>query len=456
MSKVGDTETLRILRMGQAGEGVAEDAMGRVVFVQGALPGELVEAKIIEVRPNFSRARTLQVSRVASHRVTPRCPIATDCGGCVFQHWDYAAELEYKEDRVRQALIRIGHVADPIVAPIQAAPEPYGYRNKGQFPWGGSLGHAYLGLYARQSHTVVATSHCDIQDDVVNQVLDRMPAIVNRLKISPYEEKSRQGVLRHLLVRSTGEAEALVLFIVRAWDDRLKRAAERIMAEVPGVVGVGVNVNAANTNRVLGSQTQLIQGRSSVIESILGVQFNLSFESFFQVNPRQVGRLYGLVLAALDQTVGPLDMVWDLYAGVGTLAILSANRAKAVRALELNPDAVRDARVNIALNQADNVTMTVGRAEDIILEWVRRSAAVPPSAVIVDPPRAGLAREVVASLLALRSPQLIYVSCNPETLARDVSLLAEAYDLIAAHPVDMFPRTDHVETVAVLTRKEQR
>lgn len=455
MSKGGQTETLRILRMGQAGEGVAEDATGRVVFVQGALPGEVVEAEITEVRNNFSRARTQQVNQVTPHRVTPRCPISQECGGCVFQHWNYASELEYKENRVRQALIRIGQLANPKVERIQGAQEPYGYRNKGQFPWGGSVGQAYLGLYAHKSHKVVATSHCDIQDVVVNQVLEQMPAIVNRLQISPYDEASGRGVLRHLLVRTNGQGEALVLFIVRAWDDRLKLAADRVMADVPRVVGVGANLNAANTNRVLGPQTQLIRGQSSVVESILGAQFNLSFESFFQVNPRQVGRLYGLVLDALDEAGPPLDTVWDLYAGVGTLAILAADRAKTVRALELSPEAVRDARANIALNQVKNVTMTVGRAEHIILDWVR-SSALPPSAVIVDPPRAGLAREVVESLLSLKSQKLIYVSCNPETLARDVALMTETYDLTAAHPVDMFPRTDHVETVALLELRERR
>ncbi len=455
MSKLGQTETLRILRMGQAGEGVSEDAEGRVVFVQGALPGEVVKAEITEVRNSFSRAKTQQIDRATPDRIIPRCPIADDCGGCVFQHWDYAAELEYKEHRVRQALIRIGRLENPKVGLIQGAKEPYGYRNKGQFPWGGSVGQAYLGLYARKSHKVVATTHCDIQDVVVNRVLERMPTIVNRLQISPYDETSGRGVLRHLLVRTNGQGKALVLFIVRAWDDRLRLAADRIMAEVPGVVGVGANLNAANTNRVLGSRTQLLRGQSSIMESVLGAQFNLSFESFFQVNPGQLGRLYGLVLDALDEAATPLDTVWDLYAGVGTLAILAAGRAKAVRAVELSPEAVRDAWANIALNHVQNVTMTVGRAEHIILDWVR-STALPPSAVIVDPPRAGLTPEVVEALLDLKSPTLIYVSCNPETLARDVSLMAQTYDLAHAQPVDMFPRTDHVETVAVLRRHERR
>ncbi len=449
MPKLGERVTLLIKRMGQAGEGIAEDVSGRVVFVSGALPGERVEAEITEVRTNFSRARTERIVDVSSTRTAPPCPIYAACGGCVFQHWEYAAELKHKEDRVRQALIRIGHVVEPPLRSIEGAHEAYGYRNKGQFPWGGIAGDAYLGLFARTSHQVVATKHCDIQDEIVNQVLQAMPGIVNQLGIPPYAENTRQGVLRHLLIRSTKNREALVLFIVHHWDDRLKETATRIIDKVPCVVGVGANVNSDRTNRVLGPHTRLIRGTGSVVETILGKRFKLSFESFFQVNSLQVARLYGLALDALEE---PLETVWDLYAGVGTLAILASDQAKTVRALELSPEAAEDAGANIALNHAQNVTMTVGRAERLIWDWVNK-AAKPPSAVIMDPPRAGLDALVVESLLALGSPQLIYVSCNPETLARDVALLSAAYDLSAATPVDMFPRTDHVETVAVFTRR---
>ncbi len=449
MAKVGARVALRIKRMGQAGEGVAEDASGRVVFVAGALPGETVEAEVTEIRTNFSRARTHRIEQTSPDRITPRCPIFAECGGCVFQHWEYDAELAHKEDRVRQALIRIGRLEHPLVRPIVGAREPYGYRNKGQFPWGGTAGNAFLGLYARLSHQVVPAEHCDIQDVLVNQVLGLMPGIVNQLGIPPFDEATRQGVMRHLLIRSTENQEALVLFIVHHWDDRLVMAAEQLMNLLPSVVGVGANVNATPHNRVLGSETRLIRGNPSVTETILDKRFNLSFESFFQVNPQQVGRLYGLVLHALDE---PMDMIWDLYAGVGTLAILASDRAHAVRALELSPEAAKDARANIDLNHADNVTMTVGRAEHIILDWVREASG-PPSAVIIDPPRAGLATPVVTSLLALQAKKLVYVSCNPETLARDVALLKESYNLAGATPVDMFPRTDHVETVAVLQRR---
>lgn len=442
--------TLHIDRMGQAGDGVARMPDGRLAFVPGALPGESVEAVVVEERKNFVRAVVTRRLTTSDQRTEPVCPLFAECGGCSFQHWNYAAELAYKERRVQEALRRIAHGDPALVAPIRGSRDPYGYRNKGQFPFGGEAGQAVLGLYRRGTHQVIAADRCDIQDPLINEVLPVAQSLANRMGLAPYREADHAGVLRHLLVRSSrAEGRVLVLLVVREDQPVLQDYAEALMAAIPAIYGVGVNVNADRTNRILGSDTRLLCGSETITDVILGQTFRLSFTSFFQVNPEQVGVLYE---AALGFLPAHAEEVWDLYSGVGTLAALAATRAQRVRALEVNPDAVTDARMNFDLNGLRNISVAVGRVEQLIADWVDQQKS-PPDAVIVDPPRAGLDQEVVQQIARLRPARIIYVSCNPDTWARDILAWAPHYQLQRAIPVDMFPRTDHVEVASYLERR---
>lgn len=446
-----DTVKLHIERMGQNGDGVAQMADGRIAFVAGALPGETVQAKITEVRKNFVRALSIVREQDSEERIVPVCPIFDACGGCSLQHWHYDREAAYKENRVRQALLRIAGMTEPPVQPIVRASSDYGYRNKGQFPWGGRPGELVLGLYRRGSHEIIEARHCAIQDPRINEVLALAPDLANRYGLTPYDEIRQSGVLRHLLIRSARySGNTLALIVVNELADGLKPFAEALLHEVPHLVGVGVNINPEKTNRILGPRSWALAGQSHIVEDILGMKFDLSFGSFFQVNPTQAARLYQLVL----DSIGPHPReVWDIYAGVGTLAALAAQEAEVVRAIEINPDAIRDAQENFRLNGLQNVRIEEGAAEDRITRWVQQ-ADVPPEAVIVDPPRSGLKSEVSEALLRLKSPRLVYVSCNPDTLARDVRVLSKEYQLVQVTPVDMFPRTDNVECCSLLVRKE--
>lgn len=448
---MGEEIVARIERMGQAGDGVARGEDGRLIFIPGALPDEEVRAEITEVRRNFSRAKLLGVNVAARDREMPPCPIFDACGGCTFQHWAYASELQYKETRVREALKRVAGFSDERVSPIVGSVSPYEYRNKGQFPVAGQGGMVAFGLYGRGSHRIIATDHCDIQDAVVNRVLKEVQGAARQVAVTPYEESLGQGVLRHVMVRSSRmTGEALVLLVVRVPDESLSIMAEHIMQRCPEVKGVGMNVNSERTNRILGEHTQILKGQDHIVDTILGLKFSLSFTSFFQVNPDQVGVLYQTALGFVN--VG-LTEVWDLYSGVGTLAALASQKALLVRALEANLDACRDAEENFRLNAIRNVTIVHGRVEDVIHNWVT-SDKTPPDAVIVDPPRAGLVPSVVDSLNALRAKKIVYVSCNPDTWARDLLALHPRYALEEAIPVDMFPRTDHVEIASVLSLHE--
>lgn len=444
--------TVHIERMGQAGDGVGRAPDGRLVFVPQALPGETVEVQVTESHKTYLRARVQAWLTRSLERVEPVCPVYTDCGGCTLQHWDYPAEAQYKWERVRQALVRIAGLTEPPLQPIRVAQNPWAYRNKGQFPVAGTAGDVRLGLFQRGTHQVIDVTACAIQNTLINHVLAAVRDLVNQSGIEPYEETRHTGILRHVLIRtSRAVGQALVLLVAREDIPALQKLAEAIHEQVPNVAGVGININPERTNRVLGHQTRVAAGADSLRETLLGLTFRLSFTSFFQVNPEQVEVLYQLALEALEDNP---DTVWDIYAGVGTLAALAAQRARHVTAVELHPAAVLDARDNMRLNGLDKrVEVIQGAAEAVMRDWAQKGQR-PPDAVIFDPPRAGLKPEVIEALLVLKPQRLVYISCYPETLARDLKLLASTYRLVRVTPVDMFPKTDHVESCAILVRAE--
>ncbi|PSR37569.1 MAG: 23S rRNA (uracil(1939)-C(5))-methyltransferase RlmD [Sulfobacillus thermosulfidooxidans] len=443
-ARLEESYTVRIERMGQSGQGVAYLPDGRIFFVDDALPGELVRAQVTQVKPRYAKGRIETILEPSSSRITPVCSYAEQCGGCSFQHWDYRAETEYKQEWVRQALKRIAKIPEPPLFPIVPATGPDHYRNKGQFPWGQQGQQLSLGLYARGSHQLVELASCLIQDEGINRVLRRAPELARPYHFTAYQETTGQGLLRHLLIRSArATKDLLVLIVATAFDPNLSAYARDLMADNAHIKGVGLNINTERTNRILGPSTRLLHGQSTIIDQILGLSFHVSFESFFQVNPEQVERLYRLALDNIPESTGVL---WDLYAGVGTLASLASARAQKVYAIELNSAAASDARKNFALNGLHNIQMITGRVEDVIDENVLRK----PDVVLMDPPRKGVDSHVLSRLKRLHPSRIVYISCNPDTLARDVQLLSPEYRLTAVTPVDMFPRTDHVEAVAVL------
>jgi 23S rRNA (uracil1939-C5)-methyltransferase len=440
----GGRARLRIERMGRNGEGVAALPSGQVVFVAGGLPGETVQAEITDVRSRYARARATAVVEPAPERVVPPCPVYAACGGCVFQHWRYEAELAYKRERVRQALERIGGLPGVEVEPVRGASSPYGYRAKGSFPWGGVPGHLTLGLYRRGTHDVVPVERCAIQDPVINRVLAAAPAIADGLRLEPYDEKTGSGLLRHLVVRtSRRERRAVALVVARGADPRLIAFARSLMRQVDALKGVAANFNPSPGNRILGDDTVVLAGDPWLQEDILGARFRLGADTFFQVHPEQVAVLYGMVLTA----VPAVAEAWDLYAGVGTLAVLLARRAARVRAVEVSPAAVALGRLN-ARDNGVQVRFYQGAAEDVVPRLAEEGAR--PDVAVLDPPRSGLRPPVIEALKRLRPERIVYVSCEPESLARDVAAFHEDYRVGRVAPVDLFPRTDHVETVLIM------
>ncbi|MBE3584035.1 MAG: 23S rRNA (uracil(1939)-C(5))-methyltransferase RlmD [Limnochordaceae bacterium] len=464
------TVQVTITGLGTAGEGVGrvvagpQEWVGRACFLPGALPGEEVTGRVQEVHPRYLRADLVDLLRVSPDRVRPPCPVYAQCGGCQLQHLSYEAQLAWKRQLVVDALRHIGRIDNPPVEACLPAENPSGYRNKVQMPVAAAERTVRLGFYRRASHDVVDVDGCLVQPDLTNRLVACLRRWVLELHIQPYDEHNRRGDLRHILVRvSRRTGEVLVVLVTRTEQFDAGRAlAERLAQEFPELVGVIQNIQPSPGNVVLGEQDRLLWGRPYLHE-ILRVQvasgqwverrFQISAHSFFQVNSAQAERLIEVALAALPPQ--PQGQALDLYCGAGAFTLFLAARFAFVIGMEEVVAAVQDAWRNARLNQVSNVDFWAGRVERIL-----PSSRLTVAAALVDPPRAGMDREAVKALARLAPPRVVYVSCNPATLARDLQLLLMGdtgeggtrvrYRLEKVQPVDMFPLTAHVEAVAVL------
>ena len=451
--RVGQRVSLRVEGITHEAEGVMRHN-GFTVFVPDALPGDVVDADMISVKPHYARALLSNVAVASPDRVTPPCPYYAECGGCQLMHASYPAQLRYKEEQVRAALTRIGGVEGVVVRPIIPMQEPYYYRNKAQFPVGLQSGKVVMGCYKRRSHEIVPVDTCLIQHSANSAALAVTGELVARFGWSVYEETQHTGLLRHVLVRhAVATNETMIVLVING--ETLPRAAEfagEIRRRLPSVVSVQININRKRGNVILGETTRLIWGREHIVDEVAGLKFKVSARSFLQVNPVQTAVLYGKALeyAALTGR----ENVFDLYSGVGTISLFLARGARQVTGIEIVPEAVRDAEENARLNGITNATFITGAAEEVVPRLI--AAGESPEVCVVDPPRAGCQESLLATLAAARPKRIVYVSCNPSTLARDLRYLSEhGFRAEEVQPVDMFPHTSHVETVVLMSRKDK-
>jgi 23S rRNA (uracil1939-C5)-methyltransferase len=465
--RTGQMLELQIDGLGHDGEGVGR-AQGFTFFIPGAIPGDQVLAVVKQVKKNYGFAEVVKVISPSLDRVMPECSAFNRCGGCALQHMGYQAQLRWKRQRVVDALQRIGGFSDPVVHETIGMAQPFRYRNKGQYPVTLSGEQLVAGFYAKGSHEVVACQDCLIQHPLNNRIVSEVSRLAMEFGLDAYNEHTGQGFLRHILIKTgfeTGEALCVLVTNGRdfpegdgdAKDSKVDRNSRRSGAEfgrrlqqaVPELVGVVQNINTQKTNVILGDETRTLWGRDALIDELCGLQFKISARSFFQVNPLQTAVLYNKALeyAALNGT----ETVLDLYCGIGTISLLLAGRSRQVIGVEYVEDAVVDARNNAEMNGISNVDFYAGDAgtvlENLAGEGINFDVAV------LDPPRAGCDAKVLRILANLKVPRIVYVSCNPASLARDLKLLAEmGYGLKEAQPVDMFPQTSHVETVVLMSR----
>jgi 23S rRNA (uracil1939-C5)-methyltransferase len=445
----GETVELSIEDLAFGGEGVGR-ADGYVVFVRGGLPGDRLRVRLTDARGRFGRATIEEVLVASPDRVEPPCPYFGQCGGCRLQHLAYPAQLAFKEKQVRDCLERLGGVGDFDLRPILPAAAPYGYRNKMEFTIAGTP--PAIGLHVFERYDVVRDiERCLLQSDAMNGLLDEFRRQVRERAISVWDPRTEQGLLRFVMMREGRNTDQAMVNIVAAAPDveTLTPVAEALHARVPATASVVLNVNAKKASVAVGSEEHLLWGRDHIIESLSGVAFQVSANSFFQTNTIQAERLFSVVETAceLDGT----ETLLDLYSGTGAISLLLARRVRAVYGIEVAAAAVADAIRNARANGIDNCTFLAGEVRHVLPELMQQG--VRAAVVVADPPRAGFHPKALSALATLAPERIVYVSCNPSTLARDVGdLVRQGYRLEWVQPVDMFPQTPHIEAVARLRR----
>lgn len=443
--------------MSEDGEGIGK-VEGYTLFVKDAVVGDFVRARVTKTKKSYGYARVAQVLKPSPYRVTPRCLVAAPCGGCQLQSLSYERQLLFKERKVRGQLQRIGGFADPPVRPVLGMEEPYEYRNKAQFPIGRSRdGRIVAGFYAGRTHSIIETPHCYLGSPVNEEVLKAVIRWMERYGIEPYDEERHQGLVRHVLIR-IGEAvrtgreirQLLVCLVING--KKLPHARELVqeLLLVPGMTSISYNSNTERTNVILGPDVTHLYGEGFITDTIGDLRYRISPQSFYQVNPGQTEKLYATALSYAGLT--GRETVWDLYCGTGTITLFLARQAKDVRGVEIVPAAIEDARANAAANGIGNARFYVGRAEEV-LPRVYQEEGKRADVIVVDPPRKGCDEALLRTILQMGPKRVVYVSCNPATLARDLRILCDGgYELLQVQPVDMFAQTVGVETVACLSR----
>lgn len=448
--KKGDNIELKIAGLGSSGEGVGRYD-GFTVFVHGALPEETVQAEIILVKKNYAIGKLIKIITASPDRVEPVCPVYAECGGCQLQHLSYSGQLRMKQQQVKDALTRIGHL-DTEVLPVIGCSNPWNYRNKMQFPAAsGAEGKISIGCYAAATHSVIDTGSCMIQKEANNEVLTTVRKWMQRYSISAYDEKTGKGLVRHVMSRvGVHSGEVMAVLITSAYDiPHKKELVEWLTKYVPNLVSVVQNINKKPTNVVMGSKTRVLYGRTTITDSLGALSFNISAQSFFQVNSEQAEKLYNKALeyAALSGN----ETVVDVYCGTGTISLYLAKHAGKVYGIEIVAPAIEDAKKNAQDNNCSNAEFILGDAAEKLPQLL--AEGVKPDVVVVDPPRAGCEQKVLKAIADVEPQRIVYVSCNPASLARDLAYLSECgYKTMAAQPVDMFPMTSHVETVCLLSK----
>lgn len=485
------TVTVRIESLALGGEGLSKD-LGVPIFVDLTAPGDRVEVELFDVRKNFARGRLVKIIEPSKERTEPPCPLFKVCGGCQLQHLSYEFQLQAKADFVKQAVKHIARLDANIVLPAIGAAPPWHYRNKAQFPTKNPQGSLRLlaGYYKRDSHELVNIKHCPVQPELLDQILQETKQLCEMHRLPAYNEATHKGLIRHINLRySFADQNALVVLVLNqpkasSTDSDtlsvLKELSVQLMDKIPAVVGVCANFNSRPGNKILGNETLSLAGQDHIHETLAserdrlperlrhGLRYRLSPTSFFQVNTVQAIKLLEVVHDFVtDDGKEKPKLVLDAYAGVGTIALWLTASAQHIIAVEEQSEAIADMRQNLQLNEIDNVTIVPGRVEDILPRL--KSEGLAPDTVLLDPPRKGLSDTALAAVMQLAPARIIYVSCNPATLARDLRILAAGadfgqpndvqkeaiigYKAMKIVPVDLFPHTYHVETVTLLARQ---
>ncbi len=448
--------------LGNEGEGVAH-VDGFPFFIKDTAVGDRVKALVMKVKKNLGYAKLLSVEEPSECRTEPVCRVSSCCGGCTLQHITYEAELKYKEDKVYNCLLRIGGIPEDVLReagePIAGMEEPYRYRNKAQYPIGrDKAGKAVAGFYSGRTHHIVPEDDCALSPVEFSGIVRAFLSFLDEYKVPVYDENTGEGLIRHLLIRKGFNTGEIMVCAVSASESvpHIEVLKERL-AEFPGIASLCLNVNPDKTNVILGEKVILLSGKPYIEDVLCGLRFRISALSFYQVNPVMTEKLYlrAMEYASIEDRLD-ITEIWDLCCGIGTISLTAASLCPGgrVHGVEIVPQAVKDAEMNAEFNGIKNADFAAADAGEYMSGYLRGNPDANPDIVFLDPPRKGLSSGLIETVVSMSPKKIVYISCDPATLARDLKLFIEAgYSLKRYRPFDQFPRTGHVETVVLLTRQ---
>lgn len=452
--KKNDYIDVEFVDLTHEGQGVAK-LDGFPIFVPGGLPGESAQIKILNVKKNYGYGKLIEIKEKSPYRVEIPKEDMHKYGGCQLHHMSYEGQLQFKQNLVEQTLTRIGKLQDVNIHPIIGMEQPLHYRNKAQVPVGERSGRLITGFYKPRTHEIIDTDESVIHMEAINDAIKIVKEICSELGVAAYNEEAHTGVLRHIMARFGRKTDELMIVLITRTEKLPHREeiVEKIVAALPNAKSIVHNVNPKRTNVILGEKTQVLWGQDVIYDYIGNVKFAISPRSFYQVNPVQTQVLYDKALAYAGLTGE--EIVFDAYCGIGTISLFLAQQAKKVYGVEVVPDAINDAKKNADLNGITNVEFTVGEAEVVIPNWAEEG--IHADVIVVDPPRKGCDAALLKTIIEMKPKRVVYVSCNPATLARDLGILeAGGYQTEEVQPVDMFPMTMHVECVVLMSRVVKR
>ncbi len=484
-----DELILDIEDLGTEGEGIGK-IQGYTLFVKDALVGDKVRVKIMKTKKSYAYAKLLEIIEPSEWRTEPACPVARQCGGCQLQHCTYEKQLEWKRKKINDCLKRIGGFENIEAEPVIGMEEPYYYRNKAQFPVGYSKdGSIITGFYAGRTHNIIPFKNCLLQHPCNSRILGIITRFLDENNIPAYNEATHKGIVRHIITRTAqATGEVMVCLVINAdklpatdklvqmllesditEDKGTKESKENKEGKVnkenkvnketkdrnekPFIKSICININKENTNVILGEKTEVIYGTPYITDYIGNIQYHISPVSFYQVNHSQTEKLYNKVMEFADLKGN--EVVWDLYCGIGTISLFLAQKAAKVCGVEIVPQAVEDAKANALLNNLDNVEFFSGAAEEVVpLQYEKSNGRLKADVVTLDPPRKGCDEKLLQTVADMQPARIVYVSCDPATLARDLKYLCgKGYMVEKVQPVDMFCQSYHIECVVKMQKK---
>ena len=448
---LGEKATIEIIDLNYLGKGVGK-IDNFIVFVDGAIEGDIIETEITEKKKNFAIGKLLKIIKPSVNRIVPPCEYYSDCGGCQLMHMNYKAQLQYKKNRViselKRAAVNIDHV---LIKDTIGMKQPFNYRNKTTFSVSSKNGEIIIGPYEEGSYNTVDINSCLLQSHEADKVVSLFKELMEKYEIKTYDKKTGKGTIRNIVIRRNKENQ-LMLIIVTTTEKFSNREnlVNDLKDNIKEIKSIVQNINKRETNLVMGHKNITLYGPGTIEDSIGGLKFSISPETFFQVNPEQTEILYQTAINYANLKKN--DICFDIYCGIGTISLMAAQYAKKVYGVEIVEQSIINAKENAVINNINNAEFYAGKAEEILPKLYKRN--ITADVVIVDPPRKGCEKEVIDTINNMQAERVVYVSCNPSTLARDIKLLERGgYKLTKVQPIDQFPWTVHTECICKLERQ---